>query len=162
MPPPTAPRLPALSRRSLLVGAVGTAGLALLAGCTGDDDAGAPVTAEQADALAAQVAVQESAVAAHAAAAAADPVLGDLLAPQAEQAMAQLDRLRAAAPGATSSAPADAGGPPAGGDVRAWLRDRLAAAAGAHEAACAEQSAARAALLGSVAAGLRGQVAALA
>lgn len=162
MLPPTAPRLPALSRRSLLVGALGTAGLALLAGCTGDDGGSPPLSTEEADALAAQVAVQEAAVSAYAAASAADPVLGDEVAPQAEQAMAQLDRLRAAAPGATSPAPPAAGGLPAGGDVRAWLREELAAAAAAHEAACAEQSAARAALLGSVAAGLRGQAAVLA
>ncbi|WP_409331514.1 hypothetical protein [Trujillonella humicola] len=162
MPPPSAPCLPGLSRRGLLLGVAGSAGLALLAGCTGDGGDGGPaVSPEQADALAAQIGVQESAVAAYAAAAAADPVLGDLVAEQAEQAMAQLDRLRAAAPGATSSAPADAGGPPAGGDVRAWLRGEIAAAADAHAAACAGQSAARAALLGSVAAGLRGQAAVL-
>ena len=46
--------------------------------------------------------------------------------------------------------------------MRAWLRDQIGAAAGTHEAACAEQVGGRAALLGSVAAGLRGQVAVLA
>jgi hypothetical protein len=163
MPSPPAPPPPGFSRRTLLAGVVGAAGLVLLsAGCTGDDGGGPPLTPEQADALAAQVAVQESVVAAYATAAAADPALGGLVAPQAAQAMAQLDRLRAAAPGATSSAPAEGGEPPAGGDVRGWLRDRLDAASGAHEAACAEQVAGRAALLGSVAAGLRGQVAVLA
>ncbi|MGY1739775.1 MULTISPECIES: hypothetical protein [unclassified Blastococcus] len=163
MLPPPASRSPGLSRRTFLAGTVGAAGLALLAGCTGDDGADADaLTPEQADRLAAQVGVQEAAVAAYAAAAAADPALGGQVAAQAEQAMAQLDRLRAAAPGATSSAPAEAGGPPPGGDVRGWLREQLAAAAGAHEAACADQVAARAALLGSVAAGLRGQEAVLA
>jgi hypothetical protein len=154
-----------LSRRTLLAGVLGAAGAALLAaGCTSADEDPA-LSPAQADALAAQVAVQETAVAAYAAARAADPALGDSVAPQAEQATAQLDRLRAAAPGATSSAPAAPAapaGPPPGADVRAWLRDQLGAAADAHEAACADQVAARAALLGSVAAGLRGQVAVLA
>ena len=39
----------------------------------------------------------------------------------------------------------------------AWLRGQVAAAATSHAAACLEQSGARAALLGSIAAGLRGQ-----
>ena len=46
--------------------------------------------------------------------------------------------------------------------LRGWLRERVSAAAGAHAAACVEQTGARAALLGSIAAGLRGHEAALA
>ncbi len=163
MTPSPAPRPSGFSRRTLLAGVAGAAGLALLAaGCTSDDDGGTDAaTPAEADRLAAQVGVQEAAVAAYAAAAAADPALGPRVAQQAQQAMAQLDKLRAAAPGATSSVPPDAGGPPPGADARAWLREQLGAAAGAHEAACAEQAAARAALLGSVAAGLRGQEAVL-
>jgi hypothetical protein len=156
--PSPAPRPPGFPRRTLLAGALGAAGLALLAGCTSDDDGGGQsLSPEQADRLTAQVAVQEAAVAAYAAAATADPALGGAVTPQAEQALAQLDRLRAAAPGATSSAPADGAGPPPGADARAWLREQVGAAAAAHEAACADQVASRAALLGSVAAGLRGQ-----
>ena len=148
-------------RRRLLAGA---AGLALLAaGCTAGDGGGAAAqTSAQDDRLAGQVPVQESLVDAYAAAAAADPALGGEVAPLAEQARTQLERLRAAAPGATSSAPPAGPVPPAGGDVRAWLREQVAAAAAAHTAACVEASGARAALLGSVAAGLRGHEAALA
>ncbi|MGK5112206.1 hypothetical protein MY520_09365, partial [Geodermatophilus sp. CPCC 205506] len=64
-------------------------------------------------------------------------------------------------PSASASASA-AAAPPAGGDVRGWLRDQVSAAADAHAAACVEQTGARAALLGSIAAGLRGHEAALA
>jgi hypothetical protein len=46
--------------------------------------------------------------------------------------------------------------------VRAWLREQVAAAATSHAGACVDASGARAALLGSVAAGLRGHEAALA
>lgn len=164
MLPPPAPRPTGFSRRTLLAGVAGAAGLTLLAaGCTsGDGEDGQTLSPEEADRLAAQVAVQEAAVAAYAAAVAADPSLGQGVAAQAEQALAQLDRLRAAAPEPPSSTSAEAGGPPPGGDVRAWLREQVGAAAGAHEAACADQVASRAALLGSVAAGLRGQEAALA
>ena len=49
-----------------------------------------------------------------------------------------------------------------GADARAWLREQVGAAAAAHETAVADQVGARAALLGSVAAGLRGQEAVLA
>ena len=160
---PPAPPTPGFSRRTLLAGVAGATGLALLGACTSDDDGDdAAPTPEQADQLADQVGVQETVVAAYAAAAAADPALANRVTLQSEQATAQLDRLRAAAPGATSSAPAEADGPPAGGDVRTWLRDRIGAAADAHEAACADQAGPRAALLGSIAAGLRGQVAVLA
>ena len=95
-------------------------------------------------------------------------VVGAALGPQASAAAAaavaelsaqageQLDRLRAAAPGATASA-APSAPPPAAPEARAWLRGQVAAAAVSHAAACLEQSGARAALLGSIAAGLRGQ-----
>jgi hypothetical protein len=158
---------PALSRRSLLAGSA--AGLALLvAGCTSspagrkDDTA----TSTQADALAKQVPVQQAVVAAYAAATAADAALGEQTAELAGQAGQQLTRLKAAAPGRTTSASASpdasrATAVPAGQDPQAWLRDQLSAAADSHAAACLPQSGARAALLGSIAAGLRGQVAAL-
>jgi hypothetical protein len=167
MSPSPAPG-PALSRRSLLAGSA--AGLALLvAGCTSSptgrkDDA---ATSTQADALAKQVPVQQAVVAAYAAAQAADAALGEQTAELATQAGQQLTRLRAAAPGPTSSRSAASSGTsgatavPAGQDPQAWLRDQLSAAADSHAAACLPQSGARAALLGSIAAGLRGQVAAL-
>ena len=143
-------------RRTLL--AASAAGLALLAaGCSSPPvDAREKVTSAQADELAAQVAVQESLVAAFAAAGAADPALGTAVAELAGQAQAQLNRLKAAAPGAGSSASTSAPGPRAR-TPRAWLRDQVAAAATSHAAACVDQSGARAALLGSIAAGLRGQ-----
>ncbi len=151
------------SRRRLLAGA---AGLALLAtGCTpGGSDGGAAQDPPADDPVAAQVPVQEALVAAHDAAAAADPALGGQVAPLAEQARAQLERLRQAAPGTTAPAsPASpAPVPPPGADVRGWLRERVAAAAASHTAACVDSSGSRAALLGSVAAGLRGHEAALA
>ncbi|MGY1713586.1 hypothetical protein ACI78R_03945 [Geodermatophilus sp. SYSU D01106] len=164
------------SRRRLLAGA---AGLALLAaGCTAGDGGGAAAqTSAQDDRLAAQLPVQEAVVAAYDAAVAADPALGGEVAPLAEQARTQLERLRAAAPGASASSSASSSGssssgasssgasapaPPAGGDVRGWLREQVAAAAAGHTAACVEATGARAALLGAVAAGLRGHEAALA
>ncbi|MCU1613776.1 MAG: hypothetical protein JWO98_1316 [Frankiales bacterium] len=149
---------PSLSRRSLL--ASSAAGLALLAaGCTSSSGGrrDAVVTGRQADALAGQVTVQEALVSAYAAAGAASPALGTEITGLASQAQQQLDRLKGAAPGAPSSrssaAPVVATGP----DPRAWLRAQVAAAADSHAAACLEQSGARAALLGSIAAGLRGQ-----
>ncbi len=155
------------SRRRLLAGA---AGLALLAtGCTsGGPDGAAAQDPPEEDRVAGQVPVQEALVAAFDAAAAADPALGGQVAPLAEQARAQLERLREASPTAptasssatatTSAAPA----PPAGADVRGWLREQVAGTAASHAAACVDASGARAALLGSVAAGLRGHEAALA
>ncbi|MGY1796644.1 hypothetical protein ACI796_21975 [Geodermatophilus sp. SYSU D00525] len=147
-------------RRRLLAG---TAGLALLlAGCTsGDSGEAARETAAQEDRLAGQVAVQEAVVAAYDAAAVADPAFGGTVADLSGQAQEQLARLRAAAPGATPSSSAPSA-PPAGGDLRAWLREQVGAAAVAHAAACVEASGAGAALLGSIAAGLRGHAAALA
>jgi hypothetical protein len=153
-PTPRTP-LPGFSRRTLL--AVSAAGLAaLVAGCSSPPaDERETVTSEQADELDAQVAVQETLVAAFAAAAAADPALGADMAELAAQADEQLTRLRAAAPDADASASPVAA--PAGGDTRAWLRGQVAAAATSHATASVDQSGARAALLGSIAAGLRGQ-----
>jgi hypothetical protein len=96
-------------------------------------------------------------VAAYEAASAADPTLVDGTAELAAQATEQLERLRAAAPGSTSSATASAGSAPAGAGAKPWLREQVAAAATSHATACLDQSGARAALLGSIAAGLRGQ-----
>ena len=73
----------------------------------------------------------------------------------AAQADEQLTRLRAAARKLGASASPVAA--PAGGDTRAWLRGQVAAAATSHATASVDQSGARAALLGSIAAGLRGQ-----
>ncbi|MGY1617615.1 hypothetical protein ACI797_12825 [Geodermatophilus sp. SYSU D00691] len=147
---------PVLSRRTLLAGTAAGLGV-LLVGCTSSDDGGTPVTPEQADELAGQVAVQEALVAAFAAASTADPALGGQVADLAAQAGEQLDRLRAAAPGAPSPASGSAGAtPPSPGEARAWLRTEVSTAADSHAAACLDQHGARAALLGSVAAGLRG------
>jgi hypothetical protein len=166
--PPPAP--PGFSRRAFLVG---SAGLALaVAGCTGESD-GPAADAGQADRLAAQVAVQEAVVAAYAAAGAADTALAGEVAGLAEQAGDQLERLRAAAPSPTSSAAASSAPaapsssaatatPPPDGDVRGWLREQVVAAAGSHADASVDQRGAPAALLGSIAAGLRGHEAALA
>ena len=153
---------PGLTRRGLL--ASSAAGLALLvAGCTSSSgNAGEPVTDRQAQAMAAQVRVQEALVAAYRAAATADPALASATATLAAQAGKQLDRLRAAAPGARSSASrssATTSGPtpPTGQDPKAWLAAQVRAAADSHAAACVAQLGARAALLGSIAAGVRGQ-----
>jgi len=172
------PASPGFSRRRLLA-ATSAAGLALLAaGCTsssGSTPARDRVTDRQADALAAQVTVQEGVVAAYAAAtpalSAADAALGAELATLAGQAGAQLARLRAASPGSGGSAsgtsaraavPTTAAGPPPGTDPRTWLAAQVTAAADSHAAACTGQSGARAALLGSITAGLRGQAGRLA
>jgi hypothetical protein len=95
-------------------------------------------------------------VAAFAAAGAADPGLAAEVAELAAQADEQLTRLRAAAPGSASSA-ASSGPAPAAPETRGWLRGQVAAAATSHATACLDQSGARAALLGSIAAGLSGQ-----
>jgi hypothetical protein len=143
------------TRRSLLAAALAGTALAV-AGCTGSsaDDADA-VTPAQVDQLTAQVRVQEALVAAYASAFAASPELAGRAAALAEQARAQLDRLRAAAPGAGSSTAAAPAADPAG--ARAWLRAQVSSAADAHATACPSFTGARAALLGSIAAGLRGQ-----
>lgn len=145
------------SRRTLL--AASAAGLAVLAtGCTSTPaDEREKVTSQQADELGAQVAVQETVVAAFAAAGAADPALAAEVTELAAQAAQQLTRLRDAVPGSpTSTVPPSAGAPPAP-ETRAWLRGQVAAASASHAAASVGQSGARAALLGSIAAGLAGQ-----
>ena len=162
MSAPPLPRPPGFTRRTLL--AASAAGLAVLvAGCSSPPvDEREQVTSEQADELAAQVAVQESLVSAFAAAGAADPALASAVADLAAQADEQLTRLRAASPGSTATPTSPAGGPPSGPEARTWLHGQVAAAAASHAAAALDQSGARAALLGSIAAGLRGQEAVLA
>jgi hypothetical protein len=162
MSPAAVPAPPGFSRRTLL--AASAAGLAfLVAGCTSETaDPREQVTSEQADELAAQVAVQEALVAAFATAGAADPALASAVAEQAAQAQEQLDKLRAAAPGTSASSAPSSAAPPAGPEARAWLRTQVADTATSHATACLDQSGARAALLGSIAAGLRGQDAVLA
>ena len=156
MPPTAAPRPQGFSRRTLL--AVSATGLAFVAvGCSSPPtEEREKVTSQQADSLSAQVTVQETLVAAFAAAAAADPALAAEVVELAAQADEQLARLRAAAPGGTASAGSSAPAP-AAPEARGWLRAQVAAAATSHATACLDQSGARAALLGSVAAGLRGQ-----
>jgi hypothetical protein len=156
MPPIAAPRPPGFSRRTLL--AVSATGLAFVAaGCSSPPaEEREKATSQQADLLSAQVAVQETLVAAFAAAGAADPGLGAEVGELAAQADEQLARLRAAAPGSTSTA-GSATPAPAAPETRGWLRGEVAAAATSHATACLDQSGARAALLGSIAAGLRGQ-----
>jgi len=157
MPLPPSPAPPAFSRRTLLTATAAGLGV-LLVGCTSDDDTAA-VTPRQADQLTDQVTVQEGVVAAFAAAGAADPDLGTQVAGLAAQAQQQLDRLRAAVPSPTSPAASSAASSGAGptGDPRSWLRAQVAGAADSHATACLDQTGARAALLGSIAAGLRGQ-----
>jgi hypothetical protein len=153
----------ALSRRSFLA-AASAAGVALLASsCTsGASDDQEPVTAAQVDSLADQVAVQESLVAAYAAAAAANASFGKEIAPLAGQATDQLHRLQKASPvGTSSSAAASTSAADVGADPRAWLSEKVTATADSHAAACLKQSGARAALLGSISAGLRGHAARL-
>lgn len=151
------PHPPGFSRRTLL--AASAAGLAVLAaGCSSPPaDERETVTSAQADSLAAQVAVQETLVAAYAAAGTVDPALGTEVAELAAQAELQLARLRAASPGSTDSSASGSETPPPAPDTRGWLRGQVAAAATSHATACVDQSGARAALLGSIAAGLRGQ-----
>jgi hypothetical protein len=154
-PSPSSPR--GFSRRTLL--AASAAGLAALAtGCTSSSaDEREQVTSEQADLLGAQVAVQEAVVSAFVAAGAADPALASEVADLAAQADEQLTRLRDAAPGSSPSSSAPAESAPAAPETRAWLRGQVATAAASHATACVDQSGARAALLGSIAAGLAGQ-----
>ncbi|WP_255708882.1 hypothetical protein [Blastococcus sp. KM273128] len=162
MPHTSLPGPRTLTRRTLLVASA--AGLAVVAtGCTSSSPVAErdTVTGAQASELAEQVAVQETLVGAYGAAFAADPALAAAAGSLAEQAGVQLDRLRDAAPGSTPSATPPAGTPPPG-DPRAWLRSQVAAAASSHADAALEQTGARAALLGSIAAGLRGHEARLA
>jgi hypothetical protein len=153
--PPSGP--PGFSRRTLL--AASAAGLAfVVTGCTSAPaDEREQVTGEQADGLTAQVAVQEAVVSAFVAAGAADPAMAAEVADLAAQADEQLARLRAAAPGNSPSATASSAAAPPAPETRAWLRGQVSAAAASHAAACVEQSGARAALLGSISAGLAGQ-----
>lgn len=156
MPPLPSPAPRGFSRRTLL--AASAAGLALVAaGCTSSPpDEREQVTGEQADQLLGQVSVQETLVAAYTAAGAADPALAGAVADLAAQAGEQLERLREAAPGATPSSTSP-GTPPSPAEARPWLRAQVATAATSHATACVDQSGARAALLGSISAGLRGQ-----
>lgn len=157
---PSSPPLPwsrGFSRRTLL--AASAAGVALLAvGCTSSPGADEQelVTSEQADLLADQVAAQAALVAAIEAAGTADPALAAAVADLTTEAGTQLERLRAAAPDSPASGSPTGGGPPSPAEARPWLRAQVAATATSHAAACVEQSGARAALLGSIAAGLRG------
>lgn len=167
MSAPPSPAVRGVTRRSLLAGSA--AGLALLvAGCTSAPSGNRPAAGErEAAALRAQVPVQEAVVAAYRTAGSADPSLGTQLATLASQAGDQLSRLRAAAPApasagsSTAAASSPAAGPPAGQDPRAWLRAQVTTAADSHAAAALDLSGARAALIGSIAAGLRGQAAGL-
>jgi len=159
-------------RRTLLLVAGATPLLGVLAACTGGAPDADSVTPAQVDRLAGQLGVQEELVAAGALAFAASPELAAAAATLAEQWQQQLDRLRRAAPSVTASAASSSTGPagstPAedtsaqGGDPRADLRARVAATAESHAAACLDFTGARAALLGSIAAGLRGHDAVLA
>ena len=161
MPALPDPARPGFPRRTLLTGSAAAA-FVLMSGCTSafsDDDA---ATRRQVDELSASVTVQEALVAAYAAARAADPSLGTAVAELAAQAEEQLDGLRAAVPGRAGSGTSGSAGsgsaaPSPGPDLRAWLREQVAAAASAHAAACVAATGVRAALLGSVTAGLRGQ-----
>ncbi|SDY64674.1 hypothetical protein SAMN05661080_04151 [Modestobacter sp. DSM 44400] len=153
------------SRRTLLVATL--AGTVVVAvGCTAETgDTADAVTEAQIDQLAAQFDVQTALVAAFDRAFAAFPELAAAAAEQADQARQQLERLRAAAPGVGSTSSAatssDAISPaappldPAG--ALGYLRTEASRAADAHATACPGFSGARAALLGSIAAGLRGQ-----
>ncbi|MEI4272721.1 hypothetical protein TEK04_13405 [Klenkia sp. LSe6-5] len=167
-------------RRTVLVAAGVAPLLGLVAGCTGQPPGPDAVTPAQVDRLAGQVAAQEQLVAAGVAAFAASPELAATAAGLAAQWQEQLDLLRAAAPTVTSSASGSASGSESGStsgsgatapgsadggvgvDPRADLRTRVAATADSHATACPEFTGARAALLGSIAAGLRGHGAVLA
>jgi hypothetical protein len=151
----------AFTRRALLAAAVlGTAAVA--AGCTSspDEHAADAVTPAQVDQLAEQVAVQAALVAAYDHASATSPAVASEVSVLAAQARAQLERLQAAAPGPGTGSPLPAPtqpvvpADPAG--ARAFLRTEVGRAVTAHAAACPDFTGARAALLGSIAAGLRG------
>ena len=155
---------PAVSRRTVLAAlAVGTA--TLVTGCTGwsGDDAGETGPPER-DPLADQVAAQQALVDAYAAAFAASPDLAARAAPLAAQTAEQLTRLQAAAPALPTTAASTTPGTPATpsppaplpADALGWLRGQVEAAAASHATACPGFSGPRAALLGSIAAGLRG------
>ena len=115
MSPTPPPPPPGFSRRTLL--GASAAGLALLvAGCSSPPaDEREQVTSKQADELAAQVAVQETLVAAYSAAGTADPALAAEIGELASQAGVQLTRLKAAAPGSSSRTVVGRGRTPVGG-----------------------------------------------
>ncbi len=162
----------ALTRRSVLLAAGAVPVLGALAACTGSPPGADAVTPQQVDRLAGQVAVQAELVAAVEAVLAAAPDLAAAVPAVADQCRAQLRRLQDAAPTVTGSPTASgtAAGtarpatatPTVPGDPRAELRTRLTAAADSHATACLDFTGARAALLGSIAAGLRGQLVVLA
>lgn len=161
----------ALTRRSVLLAAGAVPVLGALAACTGSPPGADAVTPQQVDRLAGQVAVQAELVAAVEAVLAAAPDLAAAVPAVADQCRAQLRRLQDAAPTVTGSPTASgtAAGTATGtatptvpGDPRAELRTRLTAAADSHATACLDFTGARAALLGSIAAGLRGQLVVLA
>ncbi|SCX53347.1 hypothetical protein SAMN03159343_2961 [Klenkia marina] len=153
-----------VSRRTLLVAAGVVPLVGVVGGCTAEAPGADAVTPDQVDLLADQVAAQAALVEAGAVAFAASPELAASAAVLAQQWQEQLDRLRAAAPSVGSSAvptAASSGAAPtdgaAGTDPRAGLRAQVAATADSHSSACLGFTGARAALLGSIAAGLRGQ-----
>ena len=152
--PSSAPR--GFSRRTLLVASA--AGLALVAaGCTSSPpDEREQVTGEQADELLGQVGVQETLVAAYTAAGAADPG-----ARRGGRGPGRPGRRAADAPPGRRTGRDASSTPPAPhrrpAEARPWLRAQVATAATSHATACVDQSGARAALLGSISAGLRGQ-----
>jgi hypothetical protein len=154
-----------VSRRTVLTAlAVGTA--TLVTGCTGwsGDDAGETAGPPERDPLADQVDAQQALVDAYATAFAASPDLATRAAPLAAQTAEQLTRLQAAAPAlpttaaaTTPGAPTTASPPaPLPADALGWLRGQVEVAAASHATACPGLSGPRAALLGSIAAGLRG------
>jgi len=154
----------AFPRRSLLVAAGALPVLGALAACTDPPPGADAVTPQQVDRLAGQVAVQAELVAAVEAVLAAAPDLAAAAPAVADQCREQLRRLQEAAPSVTTSPATTAGtATPSTSaaplpDPRAELRTRLTTAADSHAAACLDFTGARAALLGSIAAGLRGQL----
>ncbi len=157
----------AFTRRSLLVAAGALPVLGALAACTDPPPGADAVTPQQVDRLAGQVAVQTDLVAAVEAVLAGAPDLAAAVPALADQCREQLQRLQEAAPSVTASptpatGTASTSSAPPVTDPRAELRTRLSAAADSHAAACLDFTGARAALLGSISAGLRGQLVVLA
>ncbi|GHE10036.1 hypothetical protein [Klenkia taihuensis] len=159
----------AFPRRSLLVAAGALPLLGALAACTDPPPGADAVTPQQEDRLAGQVAVQTELVAAVDAVLAAAPDLAAAVPAVLDQCRDQLRRLQEAAPSVTGSPTTTSGSGTASpapaapvADPRAELRTRLTTAADSHAAACLDFTGARAALLGSIAAGLRGQLVVLA
>ena len=136
----------------------------LVVGCTAEPaDPREQVTSEQADELAAQVAVQEALVAAFAAAGSRRPGAGHRRGRAGGQAQEQLDAAEGRGARRVRLAVVDLGVPPRPARrPRPGCATQIADTATSHATACLDQSGARAALLGSIAAGLRGQDAVLA